>query len=164
MDPLTITTGVVSLLKLCGTVGFSLKELHDGAQLAGPKADALVSEVQAFTRVLELMRSTLEDEKVQTAFQSTGHIGNHWRSISACLDDGQHTLRRLKAKVGKASKNVTVLDATRKHFRLKFAADEIAVFQQSIRTCRDTMQLSIQTVILCVHLCIASERTTTQLT
>ncbi|OIW26058.1 hypothetical protein CONLIGDRAFT_516937 [Coniochaeta ligniaria NRRL 30616] len=148
MDPISITTGVLSLIKVCGAVGFALKELHDGAQLAGAKAEALINEVEEFMRVLGLMKSTLEDKKIQTAFQSTGHIGNHWRSIAACLEDGQQTLERLQATLDKASKSVKLLDSTRKHLRLKLAADEIGIYQQRIRTCRDTMQLSIQTVIL----------------
>ncbi len=44
----------------------------------------------------------------------------------------------------KVDKTVAVLDGARKHFRMKFAADEIAMYQQQIRTYRDTMQLSFR--------------------
>jgi chromosome segregation ATPase len=148
MDPLSIVGGVVGLLKACGVVSLSLKELYEGAQAADAKAQALKDEIGELTLALELIRSTMEDRKMQLAFQSTGHIGNHWRSIVVCLEDGQKSLAKLQTVVNDASKTVKHLDKTRKHLRLQSAADEIATYHQRVRTCRETLQLSIQVVIM----------------
>src|SRR5438034_889477 len=83
--------------------------------------------------------------------QSTGHIGNHWRNISRSIQDGTKTLASLQATLEKVNKSATVLDGARKHLRLKWASEEIAIFQHEIRSYRDTLQLSLQTVILCAY-------------
>jgi hypothetical protein len=48
----------------------------------------------------------------------------------------------------KVDKTMDVLDGARKHLRLTSAAQEIIMFQQQIRSYRDTIQLSLQTVTL----------------
>ncbi len=92
MDPLSITAGVASLIALCVKAGLALKELHDGADIANAKAQALGGEVDAFVTVLELMKTTLEDDKIQATFQATGHIGSYWKHMIVCVDDGRRTL------------------------------------------------------------------------
>ncbi|KAK3312217.1 hypothetical protein B0H66DRAFT_395888 [Apodospora peruviana] len=148
MDPLSLAAGVTSLIGVCVKVGLALNDVRDGANLANAKVDGLGHEIKGFTQVLELMKSTMEDAAVQAAFQSTGRIANHWRSIAVGIDDGRQTLVRLHSIVQGVDKTVGVLDGTRKHFRLRLAASEIAIYQQKIRIYRDTMQMSIQTVIL----------------
>ncbi len=148
MDPLTITSGVAALIGVGVKVGFTLKDVYDGTQIVDAKGRALGHEVESLVQVLEFMRATLEEKKMQDAFQSTGHIGNHWKNIAACIEDGQRTLEQLQAVLEKVDKTVVVLDSARKHFRIKFAADEIAMYHGQIRSYKDTMQLSIQTVIL----------------
>ncbi|KAK3316809.1 hypothetical protein B0H66DRAFT_626328 [Apodospora peruviana] len=148
MDPLSIAAGVTSLIGVCAKVGLALNDVRDGANLANAKVDVLRHEIKGFTQVLELTKSTMEGADVQVAFQSTGHIGNHWRSIAAGIKDSRQTLERLHSIVEGFHKTVRVLDGTRKHFRLRLAASEITIYQQKIRTYRNTMQMSIQTVIL----------------
>jgi len=148
MDPLSIVMAVTALVGICVKVRDGLEELHNGVKIIDAKVQALRDEVTSFVTVLELMKTTLEDKKVQASFPHTGHIGNHWKNISACINDGEVALGRLAAAIERVDKPVVVLESTRKYARMHSAADEITVYQQQIRTYRDTMHLSIQTVIL----------------
>ncbi|KAH8653149.1 hypothetical protein BGZ60DRAFT_179099 [Tricladium varicosporioides] len=148
MDPLSITTGVLGLIGVCFKVSSSIKDLYDGAAIADTKVKGLLTDVESFSQVLQLMKDTFEQDQVQDSFQTTGHIGNHWNSLSVSIQDGQKTLVQLQETLEKVNKSVSVLDGPRKHLRLKAASDEIGIFQLQIRSYRDTLQLSLQTVIL----------------
>lgn len=148
MDPLSITAGVLALLGACVTTGVTLKEFYDGAATADIKIKGLLTDVESFAQVLRSMKDTLEQENIQLSLQSTGHIGNHWNNLSTSIQDGQSTLIQLQETIQKANKSVSLLDGPRKHLRLRGAADEIAVYQQKIRSYRDALQLSLQTAIL----------------
>jgi hypothetical protein len=148
MDPLSITTGVLGLLGTCVTVGKALKDFYDGAAIADAKIQGLLSDVENFTQVLTLMRNTLEQEQIKTSFQTTGHMGNHWSHLAVSIQDGQSTLLQLQETLERINKSVSILDGARKHLRLKSASEEILMFQQQIRSYRDTLQLSLQTAIL----------------
>ena len=148
MDPLSITVGVAGLIDLCTRAGLAIKSVHDGAKIVDSKIELLDSEIRGYLQVLELMKSTMEETSVKAAVQSTGHIGNHWKNISAAADDSRQALERLNEVLAKVGKSAGVMGSTRKHFRLKFANDEIEMYQRKIETYRDTMQISIQTVLL----------------
>jgi archaellum component FlaC len=148
MDPLSITTGVFSLLAACVKTGMILNDFYDSAAIADTKVKALLTEVESFTQVLRLMKDTLEQENIQTSFQATGHIGNHFSNLATSIQDGQETLLQLQEEIKKVNKSVSLLDGARKHLRLRSASDEIAAYQQQIRSYRDTLQLTLQTVIL----------------
>jgi hypothetical protein len=148
MDPLSITTGVLALLGACITTGVALKGFYDSAATANIKVKSLLTDVESFAQVLRLMKETLEQKNIQSSFQSTGHIGNHWSSLSTLIEDGQSTLLQVQETIEKVNKSVSLLDGPRRHLRLKGAADEIAVFQHQIQSYKDTLQLSLQTVIL----------------
>ncbi|KAF4629650.1 hypothetical protein G7Y89_g8493 [Cudoniella acicularis] len=137
---------VLSLLGTCLKVGLALKDFYDAAAFADTKVKGLLTDVESFTTVLQLMKDTLEEEKIQTSFQATGHIGNHWSNLATSIQDGQNTLLQLQETLEKVNKSVKVLDGARKHMRLKGASEEIILYQQQIRSYRDTLQLSLQTM------------------
>lgn len=147
-DPLSITTGVVALLTTCLKTGAAVKEFYNGAAIAGLRVKGLLSDVESFAQALQMMRETLEQENVQLSLHSTGHIGNHCSNLSISIQDGQNTLIQLQITLDKVNKSVSILDGARKHLRLQAAAQEITMLQQQIRSYRDTIQLSLQTVIL----------------
>jgi hypothetical protein len=147
-DPLSIATGVLGLLGTCVKVGTALKDFYDGAAFADTKIKGLLTDVESFTQVLRLMKDTFEQERIQTSFQVTGHIGNLWKNLSASIQDGQNTLLQLQDTLERVNKSVSMLDGARKHLRFKGASEEIGIFQLQIRSYRDTLQLSLQTAIL----------------
>lgn len=148
MDPLSITTGVASLVATCVKVGLGLKQLRDGSQLAEAKLKGLLAEVECFTKLLQHMSETIKRIDVQSELQETGHVGNHWKSISVCINDGMELLERLQKVVHSVGKSSRLLDGVRKHLRLQSASDEVCMYQGQIRSCRDTIQISLQTIIL----------------
>jgi hypothetical protein len=148
VEPLSITTGVLALLGTCIKVGGAVKDFHNGAAIADAKVRSLLSDVESFAQVLHMMKDTLEEEKVQSSFQATGHMGSNWKNLLTTINDGQNTLLQLQDTLDKTDKTVGIFDGTRKHLRLKSASEEITMYQQQIRSYRDTIQLSLQTVIL----------------
>jgi hypothetical protein len=148
MDPLSVTVSVASLLGLCFKVTAALREFRDKSQVVESRVRGLIIEVECFTQTLNFVKNALSDGQIQYSTRLTGHIGNHWKSISICIDDGLDTLECLKITIEKINKNVRIFDSVRKHRRYKDAADQISVFQHQIRSYRDTVQLSLQVAIL----------------
>lgn len=92
MDPISITTGVLGLLGACYQTAVVLNAFYDGVAVVDVKIKGLLTDVESFARVLQLMKDALEQENVQSSLQSTGYIGNHWNNLSASINDGQNTL------------------------------------------------------------------------
>jgi len=141
-----MTAGVVGILGASVKVGWQLKQLIEGASTTNTAVSSLLEEVEDFSNVLRLMQATLTD--LSTIQQTVGHIGNHWANLSTSIQDGQATLEKLQILVEKINKSVTVLDSARKYVRLQGASIEIKIYQQQIRSYKDTMYLSLQAIIL----------------
>ena len=150
MDPLSIIAGVTALLTASVKVGLALNDFYDGTSLVDVKVKGVLTEVDGFSQVLKLVKSSLEEKEIQSSLHSTGHIGEHWDSLSMSIRDGLETVKHLQVTVEKANKSVRLLDAPRRHLRMRGAADEIAVYQQQIRSYKDAMQLSLQVMVLYV--------------
>lgn len=148
MDPLSITVATVSLAKICAVVGWELKQFIDGTELVNTAVNVLLVDVEGFGQSLELMKNTVADPKLNESMISSGHVGNHWINVRTVLRDAEKALSALSATVAKVDKKVTVMDATRKHIRMKNAAEEIGLYQQQIRSYRDTLQVSLQTAVM----------------
>ena len=148
MDPLSITSGVLTLLSACLAVAVQLKQLRDGALEAKPKINALLSDIDSFRSVLQSMESTFEQVEAKDGFQTTGHIGAHWRTLNKSIEDANVTLNELIKLLNDVNKNVSILDSARKHLRLKSATEKITNYRQQVQTYRDAMQFSLQTIIL----------------
>jgi hypothetical protein len=148
VDPLSITTGVVALLTTCVKIGIELQGIYDGAAIVDSAVKGLLLEVEGFAQTLQLMNETLQQPNIQTSVQATGHIGSLWNNVARSITDGEETLTKLGETLQKVDKSVSMLDSTRKHFRLKSATGEISMYQRQISYYRDTMQASLQTMIL----------------
>jgi hypothetical protein len=151
MDPLTIVASSLGIAKLCVSVGWELQKFIDGTALVGTAINALVSDVKSFENILEQLKETFEDPKIEASLPLTGHIGSHWRDLQASLDDAAITLKELEGKVTWVNKDKSFLDTSRKHLRLKRATEEIAVYRHQIGSYKDTIYVSLQTTILYVH-------------
>jgi hypothetical protein len=147
-DPLSIISGVVGVLSVCVKVGFALKEFYDGVSIVDTKSRGLITEVESFGGILQVLKDTLEQDRIRDSFQATGLIGNLWSSMATSIFDSQNTIIQLQQILEKANKTVRTLDATRKYLRLRGTAEEISIYQQQIRSYRETLQLSLQTVVL----------------
>ncbi|KAK4958854.1 hypothetical protein LTR10_003651 [Elasticomyces elasticus] len=144
-EPLSIATGVASLLKVTWTVGVELKAFRDGVKVVNSKLDGLIQDVEGLEGVLKSMRETFEGI---TAIYGTGHVGSHWQNIARALERGIALVEQLRDEFKKIDKRTTFLDAPRKQFRLNMATDTIAALRVSIQSYRDSLQLSLQTMIV----------------
>src|SRR5215469_462951 len=139
MEPLSIAAAIISIAKTCGTVGWELKQFVDGAKLAGTAINVLLQDVEGFQKILEQINQILKDPRIKDTISSSGLVGSHWANLKACLDDATGTINSLEATVVGVNKTVTVLDSARKHIRLKSASNTIALYQQQIRSYKDTI-------------------------
>jgi hypothetical protein len=150
MDPFTIAGSSLTLAKLCVGIGWELKKFIDDTKLAGTAINALFQDLNNFEKILEQMKALFDDPEIKASFPLSGYLGSHWQHLHLTLDDAKEILTALQTTAVRINKHVNFLDATRKHIRLKGATDEIAIYQQKIRLCKDTIQISLQTTILYV--------------
>ena len=148
MDPLSITAGVATLLGACVKIGTELKKFHDDVGSVSDTLSGMLEDVSALGRVLDAMRVSFDGMPKPT----TGHIGTHWENIKCSLEDGKETLTGLQVMVNKVNKDVSIFSGPRKLVRLKSAEVKISQFRQQIRSFRDTLQLSMQALILYANL------------
>ncbi|KAI8650483.1 Helo-like-N domain-containing protein [Fusarium keratoplasticum] len=144
MDPLSITTGVLALLGVCYNVGTGLKKLYDDIEAVDETVAAIIEDVKALTKVLNTMKTSFDG----VAGPLTGHVGAHWENIYSSLKDGNEALEGLYKVVQEVSRETSVLSGTRKQMRLKAAEGKIGLFRKQIQSFRDTLQLSMQALIL----------------
>ncbi|KAK3675088.1 RAM signaling network component [Recurvomyces mirabilis] len=144
-EPLSIVTGVTGLLKVTWTVGVELKAFRDGVKVVNTKLDGLIQDVEGLETVLKSMRETFANI---TAVYGTGHIGSHWQNIAQALIRGIALVEQLRDEFKKIDKRTAFLDAPRKQFRVNMATDTIAALRVSIQSYRDSLQLSLQTMIV----------------
>lgn len=148
MDPLSITTGVLSLLGVCVSVSIELRKLKNGSGEAKSRISGLLSDVDTLRNALQSMEATLDELHHKGHFQTTGHIGAHWTSLNQSLNDGKDTLTQLETLVKSIDKSVSVLDGPRRYLRLKEATEQIAEYRQHVQSYRDTIQFSLEMVTL----------------
>jgi hypothetical protein len=149
-EPLAITTGVLSILGVCYNLGIELKKFQDGVKAIDPTVNGLINEVDGLQIVLKTLGDTFEYIESQQPMESTGHIGTLWKNVSRSLEDCNATLTSLFELLENINKSSKVLDSSRKHVRLKLAADQITLYQGQIQSYRGALQLSLQAIILCV--------------
>lgn len=150
MDPLSISMATIAITNACLAVSRELKAFIDGAKLVGPIISVLLQDVEGFQNTLEDMQKIIEDPRMKGSVESSGHVGNHWANLKTCLVDAKGTMENLEAVIVRINKPSTVLDSTRKHLRFKNASDMIGLYQQQIRSYKDTISVSLQTAMLFV--------------
>lgn len=144
-EPLSIVTGVLTLLHVTGTVAYQLQKLHDAAAVVQSSVTELQNDVQSLRAVLEAMRAAFERINAE---RSSGHLGSLWDGVTQSLAEGKRGLEQLRDIMLEVSKETTFLDDYRKQLRLNRSEDRIARIRVHIQSCRDTLQLSLQAVIL----------------
>ncbi|KAH8655083.1 hypothetical protein BGZ60DRAFT_152893 [Tricladium varicosporioides] len=146
MDPLSITAGIFAILSSSIRICVDIQSLRSGAAVADTAVQALFLDVDDFSRVLYLISETLNEDKDHV--QATGHAGNLWRNVSCSVEKSQEVMIQLKGVLQRVDKNSNLASGLRKHIRLTAASEEISIYQQQIRTYRDTLQLSMHSIII----------------
>ncbi|KAK2748582.1 hypothetical protein CKAH01_18068 [Colletotrichum kahawae] len=148
MDPFSITVGVVGLIGTSSKIITSLKDVADSAKGIDGRLRVLISHVENFKAMLESTRATLDSSEIQRVFQATGYLASHWTNISACISDGEVLLANFASKLAKIDKSVSFLDSARKALRLKSSWEDVVAFQSQLSSCRETISVSLQVVVL----------------
>ncbi|ODA82647.1 hypothetical protein RJ55_01155 [Drechmeria coniospora] len=158
MDPFSITTGVVGLLTVCFKVGVELKKLRQGAKEVGTTVTAMLADVNSLRVVLISIEESFE-ELDATGPPTTGHIGLHLAHIRRSLSDGGNSLSKVERLLVEVNREVAVLDAARRHLRLKNASDQLMTYRQEVQAYKDALQLSLQTVTVFGQVSIKEDTT-----
>ncbi|KAL9082463.1 MAG: hypothetical protein Q9165_008887 [Trypethelium subeluteriae] len=108
MEPLSITTGILSLATVCIKVTMELKKFRDGIVAADPTISGLLTEVERYRDVMKSMKETCDKAETINLLQTTGHIRNHWQNISKSLQDGQGVLNDLLGLLQDVNKSVSM--------------------------------------------------------
>ena len=151
MDPFSISVGIVGLLGACVKVGTELKRFHDDIGALGDAVGEMRNDLGALVRVLDAMRVTFDG-----LTETWGHTSNsrgqvvdaHWDNIRLSLHDGKRILAGLQDEVARVNKEVSILGGPRKLVRLRSAEVRIARFRHQVHDFRDTLQISLQALIL----------------
>lgn len=138
-EPLSILTGVVSLLKASYELGVELKKFCDVVATVRDKIDGLLKDVKRLSAVLESMRETFEGV---TAEYGTGYVASHWRNIACALEDGSAIVSQLQRKLDNVNKAAKILDGPRKQIRLNNALEDIMHTDNT--SCHTRMAFSYQ--------------------
>jgi len=146
-EPLSITTGVLSILNVCVKVGYELRVFHNNTKIVDEAVGELGKDVESLKQTLEAVRETLEQTDGDSHTQQTGHLGSHWRNIQQALESGEMTLLKLETVLQQVNKEVSFLNAPRKQLRLQAASDRIAIFRSQIQCSRDVLNTSLQSFI-----------------
>jgi hypothetical protein len=146
IEPLSITTGVCTLIGVCLNVGIELKRFRNEAGEVRTTITAMLADVKTLRSVLATMEETFEELDNEPPL--TGHIATHWGNLNMSLGDASVSLRKLEMLLVHVNRDVKFLDTSRKTIRMKAAAQQIANQRQEVQAYRDCLQLSLQTVTL----------------
>lgn len=148
MDPLSITTGVITILSVTYNVGVEIKKFRDDVSSVDVVLETLITDVESLHGVLETMQETLNKAGTRSTLQLTGHIGNHWRNMERSLEDSQRVLSELLVLFQDINKSVSFLDGPRKVRRYRAMSERIQRYSNQISSYKDTLNLSLQTLVL----------------
>ncbi|KAF4466117.1 GTP-binding rhoA [Fusarium albosuccineum] len=138
MDPLSITTGALALLGVCYKTTIELKRLRNGAVESRGVVTAMLGDILALRGVLQSIEESFDD--LDSGPELTGTLANHWWDLRTSLQEGFERVAKLERLLVNVNKDVSFLDGTRRHLRLKEATDEIATYRQEIQAYKDMLQ------------------------
>jgi len=146
-EPLSIITGVSSVLGVCVNVGWQLNEFRGAAKVVDATVEGLKADVDGIAKVLDALTETVRTSRSST-FQETGQIGTHWRNLSTSIRDGKDILEDMLTLLERIGKTRTVLNRPRMQLRYQLQGDKLTALRQRLQSYRDTIQLSLSIVIL----------------
>ena len=147
-DPLTITTGVIALLSYCGKLVIEIKLFSQGTEAVNATITGLLSDIDGFKTVVQALDETFSQPKYEPVKNATGHLGSHWKNVARCIEGGGKTVAQFYTLLRTINREKSVLNDSRKYLRLKGSTEHIAIFRSQLQSYRDTLQLSMHTIIL----------------
>jgi hypothetical protein len=146
-----IVASSASLVSLCAKVSSSLNAFVIAANTVDSTVQSYRNEVEALSRVLASINTSLSDPLVQSAVRAgqTGHAGGHWRDVKRSMRDCEGTLKDFDRILdGMTRGDRAFLGLSRRKIRLDWNSGEITSLKQQIQSYKDTMQVSLQMINL----------------
>lgn len=148
MEPLSITTAVVTLVGACSKLTTLLGVINK-SKTVDTSIKSLGIEINSLAQVLGNIGVSFGDSAIAAATleSRTGHEVQHWRNVKRSMDDCESTLKMLEPilKSVKQGEN-WIFPALRRQMKLEERAGEIALLKQQIASYRQAMQLSFQLI------------------
>jgi ankyrin repeat protein/tetratricopeptide (TPR) repeat protein len=138
---------------LCAKVSTSLNAFVVAANNVDSTVQSYRNEVEALSRVLASINTSLQDPLVQSAVRAgrTGHTSGHWRDVKRSMIDCEGTLKNFDRILDRMTRGERgFLSLSRRQIRLDWNSGEITSLKQQIHNYKDTMQVSLQMINLYV--------------
>jgi hypothetical protein len=149
MDPLSITAATIGLATFCGQAINILLKFAGNSSNIEFTIQTFADEVCNLDRVLKSITASSKDRSILSLAAGTGHEAQHWRDVLTSLGECRSCITRLVTILEKLEgDNGNVLKRTRRQLRLSIESGEIAVLRRQILAFTQTMQISLQMLLL----------------
>lgn len=147
MDPLTIISGVTSLVKLCSKLFTIVNDLN----LVDESVNVLITEIKSLSTVLVAIENTFKDPIQANAVLSSPIALQHWRNVQQMLENCKETLKEFEVIV----RNINRSDSRILHKPVKLInftrrAGQLELIKQKLIAYREMLNMSLQSVTLYV--------------
>jgi hypothetical protein len=149
MDPLSITVATIGLATFCGQAINTLSVFAGQSSNVDFTIKTFTDEVSNLDRVLKSITISSKDRSIVSLAAGTGHEAQHWRDVLTRLGDCQSCMTRLVTILEKLeSDDGNIFKRTKRQLRLSIESGEIAVLRRQIFSFTQTMQISLQMLLL----------------
>ena len=149
MDPLSITVATIGLATFCGQAINILLEFAGQSSNVDFTIKTFADEVFNLDRVLKSITVSSKDRSIVSLAAGTGHEAQHWRDVLTSLGECRSCMKRLVTILEKLEgDDRNVFKRTRRQLRLSIESGEIAVLRRQILSFTQTMQISLQMLLL----------------
>jgi len=141
MDPFTIARTAISLASACQSLYLFLKKVRDG----DPTIIGLRKEIRELETTVEAVRSVADSSLV------TQLVARQWRGVHRTLRECEKTVQELIAIMGRPDSTLRddLIQRLWKQMKISgFKAEDIAALQSQMASNRQTLNLSLQVIIL----------------
>ena len=149
MDPLSITAGTIGLTTFCGQAIKILLKFAGELSSVDLTIKLFSDEVANLNRVLKSITASSKDQSILSLAAGTGHEAQHWRDVLKCLGDCRSCMAGLVNILEKLeSDDGNIFKRARRQLRLSIESGEMAVLRRQILSFTQTMQISLQMLLL----------------
>lgn len=149
MDPISIGTVAVGLVRICANITGRLYTFASRARTVDDSIQTLRFEIESLSQVLSSIKLSFDDPLLAEAIVNTQarHERRHWQNVRQSLDHCSNTLTRLKGVL----ENVESCDGqflvnVRRQIRMDMKSREMVLLKEQISSCRRTLHLSLQLI------------------
>jgi len=149
MDPLSITMATIGLATFCSQAINILLKFAGESSSVDLTIKSFSDEVANLDRVLKSITASSEGRSILSLAAGTGHEAQHWRDVLKSLGDCRLCMARLVKILEKLeSDDGNIFKRVRRQLKLSIESGEMAVLRRQILSFTQTMQISLQMLLL----------------